>query len=77
MTRANPDEIFFFKYDFSLRPLFYIYIFSWLLTKMWVERTIYSFPLFVKKKEDESLPSILITRNPNLSQSLDKKTDCV
>jgi hypothetical protein len=38
---------------------------------MWVERT--ELLSFIIKKGMESLISILITRNPNLSQSLDKK----
>jgi hypothetical protein len=42
---------------------------------MWVERT--ELLSFIIKKGMESLISILITRNPNLSQSLDKKNDYV
>jgi hypothetical protein len=33
--------------------------------------------LFLKKKILELLPSILAIRNPNWSQSLNKRTDCV
>jgi hypothetical protein len=42
---------------------------------MWVERT--ELLSFIIKKGMESLISILITRNPNLSQSLDKKNGYV